>query len=356
MKKMKLGLGLIAGVGLLLLYLLAWPIAPRPIGVFVAPEAPLLTGIYEQNNRLQAVERFGDGPCLDPEDIAVDTQGRIYAGMANGQIMRFSSDGSSVKLYANTGGRPLGLAFDANGNLIVADKVRGLLSVSPSGSVSELTTEAEGKAIVIANDLDIASDGIIYFSDYQFYPDYLSDFTDGRPLARLLAYDPRTQETRVVLDGLYAANGVVLGHDEAFILVNEMAAYRISRYWLTGPQKGQVDVFVDNLPGIPDNITFNGRDTYWLALYEPRSAAREFFQARPFLRGVLKRIPSFLLTADTPPLYGFVLGLDQDGNVTQNLQDPSGEFASHISCAYEYKGMLYLGNTGDTAIYRLAIP
>jgi len=158
----------------------------------------------------------------------------------------------------------------------------------------------------------------------------------------------------VVLDGLYAANGVVLGPDESFVLVSEMAVYHVSRYWLTGPQKGQVDVFVDNLPGIPDNITSNGQDTYWLALYEPRSAATEFFQARPFPRGVLKRIPSFLLAADTPPLYGFVLGLD--GNVTQNLQDPSGEFASHITCAYEYEGMLYLGNTDDTAMYRLAIP
>ncbi len=104
--KKKLGLGLIAGVGLLILYLFSWPVAPKPIGVFVAPKAPPLTGTYEQNNRLQAVERFGDGHCLDPEDITVDTQGRIYASMADGRIMRFSPDGSNVELYANTAARP----------------------------------------------------------------------------------------------------------------------------------------------------------------------------------------------------------------------------------------------------------
>jgi sugar lactone lactonase YvrE len=352
----KLGLGLVTAIGLLMLYLLLWPVSPRPVGVFEAPEAPPLSGAYEPNNRLRDVEHFGAGHCLDPEDITTDSEGYIYTGMSDGRIMRFSPDDSSAELYANTGGRPLGLAFDANRNLIVADRVRGLLSVSPDGSVTVLTTEAEGKAIVVANDLDIASDGTIYFSDYQFYPDYFSDFMDGRPLARLLAYNPTAQETQVVLNGLYAANGVVLSPDEAFILVSEMAAYRVSRYWLIGPKKGQVDVFVDNLPGIPDNITFNGQDTYWLALHEPRSAATEFFQARPFLRGVLKRIPSFLLAAGEPPLYGFVLGLDQDGNIIQNLQDPSGEFAAHIACAYEYEGMLYLGNIGDTALYRLEIP
>lgn len=354
--KRKLGLGLIVGVGLLLLYLLFWPVYPKPIGIFAAPEAPPLVGVYQQNNLLQDVERFGEGHCLSPEDITTDDEGYIYTGMSDGRIMRFRPDDSSVELYADTGGRPQGLAFDTSGNLIVADTARGLLSVSPDGSVTVLATEAEGKAITLANDLDIASDGTIYFSDYQYYQDYFSDFMDGRPLSRLLAYDPETQQTRVVLDGLYAANGVVLSPDETYILVSELAAYHVSRYWLTGPQKGQVDIFVDNLPGIPDNITFNGQDTYWLALYEPRSTATEFFQARPFLRGILKRIPGFMLAAGEPPLYGFVIGLDQDGNVTHNLQDPSGEFASHVTCAYEVEGILYLGNTGDTAVYRLALP
>jgi hypothetical protein len=61
----------------------------------------------------------------------------------------------------------------------------------------------------------------------------------------------------------------------------------VPQHWLTGSKQGQADIFIENLPGSPDNITFNGRDTYWLALYAPRSSVVEFLQARPTLRGIL---------------------------------------------------------------------
>jgi hypothetical protein len=197
-----------------------------------------------------------------------------------------------------------------------------------------------------------------YLTDYRFYPDSVSDFLDGRPLTRLLAYKPHTQTTHVVVDGLYAANGVALNPDESFILVGEMTAYRITRYWLTGPKAGQTDIFIENLPGFPDSIRFNGEDTYWLTLIAPRSSVKEFFQSNPFWRAVFKRIPFLLTVTGTmyTSSYGFVLGLDLNGNVVENLQDPSGKYAHHISCAYEHKGILYLGTISDRVFYRIAAP
>jgi sugar lactone lactonase YvrE len=277
--------------------------------------------------------------------------------MGDGRIMRFETDGSNPELFVNTGGRPAGMAFDANRNMLVADTKLGLLSIAPNGAVTVLTTEADGRPIVLANDLDIATDGTVYFTDYRFYPDNVSDFLDGRPLTRLLAYDPRTQETRVVLDGLYAANGVALSPDESFVLVGEMTAYRVVRYWLSGPKQGQTDIFIENLPGFPDSIRFNGQDIYWLTLLAPRSSFKEFLQANPFWRGVLRRVPFLLEIAFSyPASSGFVLGLDRSGDVVYNLQDSSGKVASQISCACEYEGMLYLGSMSRTAIYRLPAP
>jgi sugar lactone lactonase YvrE len=355
--KKKARMGLIVASISAALYFLFWPASPRPIGSFMAPQAPSLTGIYESNNLLQAVELFGDGYCLGPEDIAVDNQGHIFTGMADGRIMRLGMDDGSAKLFVNTGGRPSGMAFDAVGNLIVADSVKGLLSIAPDGVITLLTNEAGGRPVGLANDLDIAEDGMVYFSDYRYYPDNVSDFMDGRPLARLLAYDPRTRGTRVLIDGLYSANGVTLGPGDSYVLVNEMTAYRVIRYWLTGSRQGQTDIFIENLPGYPDNITFNGRDTYWLALFVPRNPLMEFLQARPVLRGILKPVPLLLITAAVNARgYGFVLGLDLNGNVKYNLQDPSGKFASHVTSAYEYEGRLYLGNISDTAVYRIPAP
>ena len=355
----KIGLALILVFGALLIYLLAWPVGIEPVA-FVPPEAPPLTGVYEPNNRLTGVERFAEGAGFGPENVAFDAEGRIYAGVEGGAIVRLDADGTNPERFATTPGRPLGMEFDAEGNLIVADSPAGLLSVAPDGSVTVLTDEAAGKPILFADDLDVSSDGTIYFSDGSVYPidfdDPLLPFFDGRPHGRLLAYEPETRTTKVLLDGLHFANGVALSPDEAFVLVTETWGYRISRYWLSGPKKGQTDLFFENLPAKPDNISFNGRDTYWLALFEPRVPEQERLQANPFMRKLLMRLPRFMIPQSGYGRYGFVLGLDLDGRVVHNLQDPEGEHVFQVTSVEERDGMLYLGTLADDAIKRIPVP
>ncbi len=48
--------------------------------------------------------------------------------------MQLQPDGTQPRVFANTGGRPLGLIFDREGNLIVADAIKGLLSVNKGGA------------------------------------------------------------------------------------------------------------------------------------------------------------------------------------------------------------------------------
>jgi hypothetical protein len=53
-----------------------------------------------------------------------------------------------VETFVQTGGRPLGIKFDAGGNLIVADAFRGLLSVSPEGKVTVLADTVNGERML----------------------------------------------------------------------------------------------------------------------------------------------------------------------------------------------------------------
>ena len=160
----------------------------------------------------------------------------------------------------------------------------------------------------------------------------------------------------MLLGELYLANGVALGPNESFVLVTETLAYRVTRYWLSGSRQGQREVFVDNLPGFPDNISFNGRDTFWLALLWPRTSRFEMLQASPFLRRILLRLPTRLVPRPQLKPYGFVLGLDSDGAVVANLQDPSGIDASYVTGAREHRGMLFLGTIGGDSIKRIPVP
>jgi sugar lactone lactonase YvrE len=346
-------------VAIAVLYFLFWPVPISPLA-WTPPTAPPLTGAYQQNNLLSGIERLAlvpTGTGFKPEDVALDAENRIYAGLDDGRIMRLQADGTSPQVFSNTYGRPLGLAFDPNGNLIVADAIKGLLSIAPDGSVTVLTTGADGVPFGCTNDLDVAADGTIYFTDASSkFPlsNFTADLLEHRGNGRFLGYDPKTKTTRTLLSDLSFANGVAVSPDQSFVLVVETGAYRIHRVWLGGPKSGQAEIFIDNLPGFPDGLSSNGRDKFWLALVTPRDETLDKLLPRPFLRKVVMRLPKFLQPA--PKRYSFVLGLDLNGGVTDNLQNGSPDCYAQIANAVERQGALYFGSIGESTVGRYHFP
>jgi sugar lactone lactonase YvrE len=351
----KLLLVLILVLGLVILYLLVWPVPISPVA-WNPPPAPALTGVYQQNSLLSPVERISLGEGFAPEDVAIDAENRVYAGMDDGRIVRVQADGARHEVFADTRGRPLGMIFDANGNLIVADSIKGLLSIARDGTVGVLSTASDGVPFKCTNDLDVGPDGTIYFTDASNkFPltNYKADLLEHRGNGRLLAYDPRTKATRTLLKDLSFANGVAVSPDGSFVLAVETGAYRIHRVWLSGPKADQSEIFIDNLPGFPDGISSNRRDKFWLALVTPRDKTLDRLLPHPYLRKVVMRLPTFLQPA--PKRYSFVLGLDGNGKVVDNLQDGSPQCYAQIANAVEHNGSLYFGSIGESTVgrYRL---
>ncbi len=325
-------------------------------GDWTPPEPPPLQGVYAPNDRLAAIERLGSGAGVGPEDVAVDGRGRIYAGMVDGRIVRMDPDGSNPDDFADTVGRPLGLDFDASGQLIVADAYQGLLSVGSDGTVRRLAKEEGGRRFRLTDDVDVAPDGTIYFTDAsKRFPlsDYVLDLMEHQPNGRLLAYDARAGTVTALMGPLYFANGVAVSPDGEFLLVVETGRYRVMRYWLRGARRGESEIFIDNLPGFPDGISSDGRGTFWLALVSPRSAMVDYLLPRPLVRKWISLLPRTLQPG--PKRYSMVLGLDGDGNVIHNLQDPRGGFAL-ISSVERYGEYLYFGSLAENAVGRLPAP
>lgn len=313
---------------------------------------PGLTGRYAPNNRLAAVERLVEGVGTGPEDVACGPDNTYYTGYADGRIVRFTASGEYEEV-ANTGGRPLGMQLDAAGRLIVADGLRGLLAVTGDGAIEVLTDTANGAQIAFADDLDIAADGTIWFSDAASRHGYrhsMYNFFEGRPSGSLLSYHPDTGATRVHLTDLFFANGVALGPDDAYVLVNETHAGRITRLWLKGERARQRDTFKSQLPGTPDNLSFNGRDTFWVANPGLRAGV-DALADKPLLRKLLSRLPYETLEKMGPRV-SLVIALDLQGNVREILHDPAAGFAA-ITSVNECAGELLLGSLHETAVARL---
>ena len=335
---------------LLVIYLLTWPVPIDPVK-WEPPPNPGYTGQFEVNTLLSGIKKL---PLIDtngPEDIAIDSNGRIYAATHEGYIVRLENHSARPEKWANTGGRPLGIDFDANGNLIVADAFVGLLSINPAGSITKLADSADGIPIRYADDVDTAADGKIYFSDASVkfgakenggtLPASLIDLMEHGGNGRLLVYDPDTRQATTLIDGLSFANGVAVSPDQSFVLVNETGNYRVIRYWISGPKEGTWEPLVEALPAFPDNISVGYDGRFWIALVSPRNSLLDKVADKPFLRKMIHRLPEAVKPKAAH--YGHIIAIDKNGSIVANLQDPDAACPINTGVT-ETKEFLYIGS------------
>jgi hypothetical protein len=167
---------------------------------------------------------------------------------------------------------------------------------------------------------------------------------------RLLVFDMASCKTKTLVEGLNFANGVAVSHDQTYVLVNETGSYRVIRYWLAGPKKGQAEPLIEGLPSFPDNIStgFDGR--FWVALVSPRNPLVDKLSGNPFMRKVIQRMPAFLRPKAVA--YGHIIAIDGDGKVLEDLQDPNGSYPINTSVT-ETEDYLYIGSLVTPVLGRL---
>jgi sugar lactone lactonase YvrE len=294
--------------------------------------------------------------AVGPEDVAVEADGSVLTGVEGGLVLRLRPGAPRPDLVVDTGGRPLGIEAAADGRIVVCDAERGLLRVDPDGTGLEVLVPADGDRLALCNNAAVAPDGTVYFSDssHRFPLRYwMADVLEHRASGRLLRRTP-DGAVDVLLDGLCFANGVALAADGTFVAVAETSAYRLRRVWLTGPRAGRDDVLVDNLPGMPDNLS-TGRDgRVWIALPSPRNAALDWALPRaPGLRRALWALPPAL--HPTPPPTAWVMAVDPLGRTVADLQRrvPGFRMATGVR---ETGDGLVLGTLTGGAVARVALP
>jgi sugar lactone lactonase YvrE len=341
-------------------YLAFWPVWIDPVAW--TPDAnPGWTGVFSpETSRDLELDLIDIGP--GPEDVALGPDGLLYTGLADGRIVRFTADGTRVEDFAQTGGRPLGLQFDALGALVVADADRGLLRVARDGAVLLLTDRAGDTPIGFADDLDISADGTIWFSDLTTrVPDDLHiDCWEGRATGRLLTFDPASAATTIHADRLHYPNGVALGPGERYVLVCEMVASRVLRLWLRGPRAGEREVFLSGLPACLDNLSYDPDGFFWVALVCERDERYERFAPNPFLRRAMMRIPGMPIPRAIPwrdfgSHGGGAIAVDTTGVVRRSVHVPAGRYAA-ITSVNRHGEFVFMGSIAMGSVVRLPRP
>lgn len=351
---------------------------------------PEFKGPLAVNKDLDKVEYLLKDQVVGPESLEAH-EGSIYTGTVGGQVIKVT--GNKITPVAKFGktcegmweegicGRPLGLRFDKEGKLFIVDGYYGLNVVDvKTGVVTPLVppgTMLDGKPLLFPNDLVLGKDGSIYFTESSTkWPlnKIMYTIMEHESSGRLLKYDPKTKRTYILLEDLHCPNGIELSHDGQSLLFSETTERRVLRYHISGPHKGDLETFADNLPGEVDNIRRSARGGYWLAFASGRSLGNEGLGDRlapyPLVRksvvrllhllgSALKYLSTFVdyvplrevaATIDNGwilysalPRYGLVVELDGQGHIVRSLHSPGKKIAL-ISEVLEHNGNLYLGS------------
>ncbi|MBS0405911.1 MAG: SMP-30/gluconolactonase/LRE family protein [Proteobacteria bacterium] len=336
---------------------------PLPQAASIAPGTP-----YAVNNKLGHIELIGLGQVESPEDVILDADDHLYCGTRHGDIMKFHApDYTQMEVYAHIGGQPLGMAFSASRDLYVCVGGMGLYRVRRANRAVEKVTDETNRSwntvnddsrLRLADDLDIAPDGRIFFSEatirYEM-SEWPVDSLEARGNGRIICYDPKTNKTQTVLKDLIFPNGMCMAGDGQSLLFAESWACRISRYWFDGPQKGKVEVVIADLPGYPDNINRASDGNFWVALMGMRGPSFDLAMRWPgFRRRMVKRLGQDEWLSPNINV-GCVIKCDLKGTVLESYWDKSGENHPMITSMREHKGYLYLGGISNNRIGRLRL-
>lgn len=346
-------------------YLAFWPVPISPVA-WQPPVSGGYAGPHAANGRLSEARVLSVAPEIGPEHVAVGPDGWLYTGALSGAVLRMRPDGSDLQTVVETGGRPLGLDFTADGRLVIADAFRGLLQLSPDGTLEVLTDAVDGDPIRYADAVLVADDGRILFTDasqrlsareWGTFEAALLDILEHSCTGRVLEYSPGSRRTRTVLTNLCFPNGLALSGDGRYLFIAETGSYQILKVdaaadgldarTALATADPRVRPIATNLPGYPDNLTRSSSGRLWTGLTKPRSALIDRLAGQPWLRAMVLRLPKALWPV--PPAYGHVIAFDEEGRVLADLQDPAGRIPE-TSGVTEHDGRLYVHSLHGQAI------
>lgn len=261
-------------------------------------------------------------------------------------------------------GRPLGGRFTRDGTLYVADTLLGLTRVKDvhdaTSKVEIVLNQIDGTPIRFANDVVIGpKSGKVYFTDSTtIAPDRLLkknswdtlycskiDLARGNQTGRLIEYNPKTDESRVLLNNIWFANGLGIDPDEKFLIIAETFALKLLRYDIAMGTES-VAVKADEMPGYPDGADCSATHCYAVM---PSSVVplHKLFGAVPSwlsmaLRNLVMIVPKQL--APKTKKFGGLVQHNIETKETQLLLDPKGETVAMLTGVTVHKNKLYLGS------------
>jgi gluconolactonase len=153
---------------------------------------------------------FGDARCV------------LFSDIPNDRILRWDEPSGAVSIWRQPSGNANGNTRDRQGRLITCEHAgRRVVRTEYDGSLTVICDNYNGKRLNSPNDVVVASDGAIWFTDPPFG---LLGYYEGQVAPQELPHgvyrvDPHTGAVALVADGIPAPNGLAFSPDECTLYI-----------------------------------------------------------------------------------------------------------------------------------------
>lgn len=199
----------------------------------------------------------------------------IWSDIPNNRMMRWLEEDGHVSVFRAPSNYSNGNTRDREGRLITCEHdTRRVTRTEPDGRITVLIDRFEGKRLNAPNDVVVASDGAIWFSDpgYGIDGEYEGHKAEFELPGNVYRLDPRTGAAQVVAGDFVRPNGLAFSPDEKRLYIVDsglthggpahIRCFDVASSRLTGG-----GVFAaDFAPGFTDGVRVDVAGNVWCSM------------------------------------------------------------------------------------------
>ncbi|WP_075256815.1 SMP-30/gluconolactonase/LRE family protein [Herbaspirillum camelliae] len=214
--------------------------------------------------RLWTGARWSEGPVW-----IGDARALLWTDLPNDRILRWDEVTGQVAAYRTPSDKANGMTRDRQGRLIVCEHgARRVTRTEYDGSVTVLADSYQGKRLNSPNDVIVASDDAVWFTDPPFglVSDYMGQVAQPELSANLYRLDTRSGVLECVSDQIPGPNGLAFSPDEKklYVVASRARPRTILQFEvIDGRRLAGGEVLIDAVDGTPDGFRVDIDGNLW---------------------------------------------------------------------------------------------
>jgi gluconolactonase len=148
----------------------------------------------------------------------------LFSDIPNDRILRYTDSNGAIDIFRAPSGYANGAARDRAGRLIHCHQgLRAVTRTNYDGSIDILADRYQGRRLNSPNDVVVASDGGIWFTDpnYGLLTDYQGNRAPQENAPAVYRIDPLTGALHLMTEAFTNPNGLCFSPDESLLYIGE---------------------------------------------------------------------------------------------------------------------------------------